>query len=108
MVADVAGKISFDANGLGASTEQGRASSASAIDSIEAIAFHLAAVRMNIQGHTQLAAVLVHDHFRAAVARLGPSVYDRMFSPIRDQEEGSVRYRWFNPSSPLQRVHRTR
>ena len=71
MVADVAGKISFDANGLRESTEQGRELSATAIDSLEAIAFHLAAIRMNIQGQAHLPADLVHDYPRAVGAGLG-------------------------------------
>ena len=45
---------------------------------------------MNIQGHTHLPAVLVDDDSRAAVAGLGPSVSDWMFSPIRDREEVSA------------------
>ena len=107
MAADVGCKMSFDGNDLGASAEQGRESSAAAIGSLKAIAFGLAEVCMNIQGHAHPAAEAVHDHPRTDLDGLGPSVYHPLFSPARGWKK-SVRNRWVNPSSPLQRVHRTR
>ena len=48
-----------------------------AIDSLEPIVFDPAAVHINTRGGTHPHAVLTRDHLRAAVAKLGPRVYDR-------------------------------
>ena len=62
---------------------------------------------MNIQGHAHPSAEAVHDHPRTDLDGLGPSAHRPLFSPARGRRR-SVRNRWVNPSSPLQRVHRTR
>ena len=57
--------------------------SAVAIDSLEAIVFASAAAHINTEGtHIPL-----WSSPRAAVAKLGPRVYDRLFSPAHSQED---------------------
>ena len=58
-----------------------------AIDSLEPIVFDPAAVHINTRGCTHPHAVLTRDHLRAAVAKLGPRVYDRSLGPVHGLED---------------------
>ncbi len=81
---DARGRMFLDGNGLGLSVELGGERSTAAIDSLNVIAFDLAAMCMSIEGRAHQPAFLIHDSPREA--DLGISIFQRLFNVVRRLE----------------------
>ncbi len=82
---DAAGRVALDGNGLRLSVELGGERSTAAIDSLNVIAFDLAAMCMSIEGRAHQPAFLIHDSPREA--DLGLSIFHRLFYVVGRLEE---------------------
>ena len=74
---DAAGRVSLGGNGLRLSVELGGERSSAAIESLNVIAFDLAAMCMSIEGVAHQPAFLIHDSPREA--DLGISIFRNLF-----------------------------
>lgn len=81
----VSGRIFVDGNGIHLVVEMNGERSTAALDSSKVVAFDLAALAMTIEGSTHLPGLLLHDSPREA--DLGVSLYERLFSFVRDLEQ---------------------
>ena len=78
---DATGRVSLDGSGIKLSVELGGERSTAAIDSLNVIAFDLAAMCMSIEGKAHQPAFLIHDSPREA--DLGLSIFHRIFQFVR-------------------------
>ena len=82
---DATGRVALDGSGIKLSVELGGERSTAAIDSLNVIAFDLAAMCMSLEGKARQPAFLIHDSPREA--DLGLSIFHRLFGVVREMEQ---------------------